>query len=143
MVCSIGRARVGQDDNVKRDTENVEQRVALIRDGFPTSCAHMKDAQLYRSAFERRSIADTRRVSSTTGFIFEVRVPSSSTKKIINIGELCPTVDSPLERTSEGNPRVQHVDQVQNQTKNPFTYLMSTVASFQTPDDLLYCLFFN
>ena len=60
MVCSIGRARVRQDDNVKRDTENVEQRVALIRDGFPTSCAHLKDAQLYRSAFERRSTADTR-----------------------------------------------------------------------------------
>ena len=36
-------------------------------------------------------------------------------------GELSPTVDSPLERTAEGNPRVQHVDQVQNQTKNPFT----------------------
>ena len=63
-------------------------------------------------------------------FILKVRVPSSSHKKIINIGELCPTVDSPLERTSEGNPRVQHVDQVQHQTKNPFTYLMSTVASF-------------
>ena len=53
-------------------------------------------------------------------FISKVRVPSSSHKKIINIGELCPMVDSPLERTSEGNPRVQHVDQVQNQTKNPF-----------------------
>ena len=63
-------------------------------------------------------------------FISKVRVPSSSHKKIINIGELCPTVDSPLERTSERNPRVQHVDQVQNPTKNPFTYLMSTVASF-------------
>ena len=60
MVCSIGRARVGQDDNVKRATENVEQRVALIRDGFPRSCAHLRDAQLYRSAFERRSSADTR-----------------------------------------------------------------------------------
>ena len=72
----------------------------------------------------------------------KVRVPSSSNKKIINIGELCPTVDSPLERTSEGNPWVQRVDQVQNKTKNPFTYLMSTVASFKTPDDLLYCLFF-
>ena len=76
-------------------------------------------------------------------FISKVRVPSSSHKKIINIGELSPTIDSPLERTAEGNPRVQHVDQVQNQTKNPFTYLMSTVASFKTPDDLLYCLFFN
>ena len=74
-------------------------------------------------------------------FISKVRVPSSSHKKIINIGELCPTVNSPLECTSEGNPRVQHVDQVQNQTKNPFTYLMSTVASFKTPDDLLYCYF--
>ena len=60
MVCSIGRARVGQDNNVKRATENVEQRVALIRDGFPRSCAHLRDAQLYRSAFERRSTADTR-----------------------------------------------------------------------------------
>ena len=30
--------------------------------------------------------------------------------------------DSTLERTAEGNPRVQHVDQVQNPTKNPFTY---------------------
>ena len=76
-------------------------------------------------------------------FISKVRVPSSSHKKIINIGELSPTVDRPLERTAEGNPRVQHVDQVQNQTKNPFTYLMSTVASFKTPDDLLYCFFFN
>ena len=60
MVCSIGRARVGQDDNVKRAIENVQQRVALIRDGFPRSCAHLRDAQLYRSAFERRSTADTR-----------------------------------------------------------------------------------
>ena len=60
MVCSIGRARVGQDDNVKRATENVQQRVALIRDGFPRSCTHLRDAQLYRSAFERRSTADTR-----------------------------------------------------------------------------------
>ena len=39
-------------------------------------------------------------------FISKVRVPSSSHKKIINIGELSPTVDSPLERTAEGNPRV-------------------------------------
>ena len=46
MVCSIGRARVGQDHNVKRATENVEQRVAFIRDGFLTSCAHLRDAQL-------------------------------------------------------------------------------------------------
>ena len=76
-------------------------------------------------------------------FISKVRVPSSSNKKIINIGELSPTVNNPLERTAEGNPRVQHVDQVQNQTKNPFTYLMSTVASFKTPGDLLYCLLFN
>ena len=53
-------------------------------------------------------------------FIPKVRVPSSSHKKIINIVELCPTVDGPLERTSEGNPRVQYVDQVQNPTKNPF-----------------------
>ena len=45
-------------------------------------------------------------------FIPKVRVPSSSHNKIINIVELCPTVDSPLERTSEGNPRVQYVDQV-------------------------------
>ena len=75
-------------------------------------------------------------------FIPKVRVPSSSHKKIVNIVELCPTVDSPLERTSEGNPRVQDVDQVQNQTKNPFTYLMSTVAFFKTPDDLLCCLFY-
>ena len=50
---------MGQDDNVKRATENVEQRVTLIRDGFPRSCAHLRDAQLYRSAFERRSTADT------------------------------------------------------------------------------------
>ena len=64
-------------------------------------------------------------------FIPKVRVPNSSHKKIINIVELCPTVDSPLERTSEGNPRVQDVDQVQNPTKNPFTYLMSTVAFFK------------
>ena len=55
------------------------------------------------------------------------RVPSSSHKKIINIVELCPTVDSPLERTSEGNPRVQYVVQVQNPTKNPFTYLISKI----------------
>ena len=41
MVCSIGRARVREDDNVKRDTKNVEQRVALIRDGFLISCAHL------------------------------------------------------------------------------------------------------
>ena len=60
VVCSIGRARVGEDDNVKRATENVEQRVALMRDGFPRSCARLRDAQLYRSAFERRSTADTR-----------------------------------------------------------------------------------
>ena len=33
-------------------------------------------------------------------------------QEIIDIVELCPTVDSPLERTSEGNPRVQYVDQV-------------------------------
>ena len=45
-------------------------------------------------------------------FIPKVRVPSSSHNKIINIVELCSTVDSPLERTSEGNPRVQYVDQV-------------------------------
>ena len=64
-------------------------------------------------------------------FIPKIRVPSSSHKKIVNIVELCPTVDSPLERTSEGNPRVQDVDQVQNPTKNPFTYLMSTVAFFK------------
>ena len=64
-------------------------------------------------------------------FIPKVRAPSSSHKKIINIVELCPTVNSPLERTSEGNPRVQYVDQVQNPTKNPFTYLMSTVAFFK------------
>ena len=64
-------------------------------------------------------------------FIPKVRVPSSSHKKIVNIVELCPTVDSPLERTSEGNSRVQDVDQVQNPTKNPFTYLMSTVAFFK------------
>ena len=64
-------------------------------------------------------------------FISKIRVPSSGHKKIINIGKLCPTVDSPLERTSKGNQRVQHVDQVQNQTKNPFTYLMSTVASLK------------
>ena len=64
-------------------------------------------------------------------FIPKVRVPSSSHKKIVNIVELCPTVDSPLERTSEGNPRVQDVDQIQNPTKNPFTYLMSTVAFFK------------
>ena len=53
-------------------------------------------------------------------------------KKIINIVELCPKVDSPLERTSEANPRVQYVDQVQNPTKNPFTYLMATVAFFNS-----------
>ena len=64
-------------------------------------------------------------------FIPKVRVPSSSHLKIINIDELCPKVDSPLERTSEGNPRVQDVDQLQNPTKNPFTYLMSTVAFFK------------
>ena len=64
-------------------------------------------------------------------FIPKVSVPSSSHKKIINIVELCPTVDSPLERTSKGNPRVQDVDQVQNPTENPFTYLMSTVAFFK------------
>ena len=65
-------------------------------------------------------------------FIPKVRVPNgSSHKKIINIVELCPTVDSALERTSEGNPRVQYVDQVQNPTKNPFTNLMSTVAFFK------------
>ena len=63
MVCSIGRARVGQDDNVKRATENVEQRVTLIRDDFLISCAHLRDAQLYRSAFEWRSTADTRNFS--------------------------------------------------------------------------------
>ena len=60
VVCLIGRARVGQDDNVKRATENVEQRVALIGDDFLVSCAHLRDAQLCRSAFERRSTADTR-----------------------------------------------------------------------------------
>ena len=49
MVCSIGRARVGQDDNVKSATENVEQRVALIRDDFLISCANPRDAQLYTS----------------------------------------------------------------------------------------------
>ena len=64
-------------------------------------------------------------------FIPKVRVPSSSHKKIINIDELCPKVDSPLERTSEGNPRVHDVDQLQNPTKNPFTYLMSTVTFFK------------
>ena len=64
-------------------------------------------------------------------FIPKVRVPSSSHKKIVNIVELCPTVDSPLERTSEGNSRVQDVDQVQNPTKNPFTNLMSTVKFFK------------
>ena len=52
-------------------------------------------------------------------------------KKIINIVELCPTVNSRLERTSEGNPGVKYVDQVQNPTKNPFTYLMSTIAFFK------------
>ena len=71
-------------------------------------------------------------------FIPKVRVPSSSNKKIINIVELSPTVDSPLERTSVGNPRVQYVDQVQNPTKNPFTYLMSTVAFFKLQ---MICLF--
>ena len=64
-------------------------------------------------------------------FIPKVRAPSSSHKKIINIVELCPTVDSSLERTSEGNPSIQYVDQVQNPTKNPFTYLMSTAAFFK------------
>ena len=64
-------------------------------------------------------------------FIPKVRVPSSRHKKIINIDELCPKVDSPLERTTEGNPRVQDVDQLQNPTENPFTYLMSTVAFFK------------
>ena len=51
-------------------------------------------------------------------FISKVRLrePSSGNRKIINIVELCPTVDSPLERTSAGNPRVQYVDQVQNPT---------------------------
>ena len=61
-------------------------------------------------------------------FIPKVMATSCSHREIINIVDLCPTVDSPLERTSEGNPRVQDVDQVQNPTKNPFTYLMSTVA---------------
>ena len=42
-----------------------------------------------------------------------------------------PSSDSPLERTSEGNSRVQDVDQVQNPTKNPFTNLMSTVKFFK------------
>ena len=74
-------------------------------------------------------------------FVLKVRVPSSSNKKIINIVELCPTVDSPLERTSEGNPRVQYVDQVKNPTKNPFTYLMPTFAFFNSIYDLLFCLF--
>ena len=73
-----------------------------------------------------------RQASATTGYSFRKSgVPSSSHKKIINIVELCPTVDSPLERTSEGNPRVRDVHQVQNPIKNPFTYLMSTVAFFK------------
>ena len=66
-------------------------------------------------------------------FIPKVRVPSSSNKKIINIVELCPTVDSPLERTSEGNPRVQYVDQVQNPTNNQFTYQI--LFSFSSDKD--------
>ena len=74
-------------------------------------------------------------------FVPKVRVLSSSIKQIINIVDLCSKVDSPLECTSEGNRRVQYVDQVQNPTKNPFAYLMSTVAFFSTPDDLLFCLF--
>ena len=62
--------------------------------------------------------SSTASVSNYGIFVPEVMIPSSSNKKIINIVELCPTVDSPLERTSEGNPRVQYVDQVQNPTIN-------------------------
>ena len=76
-------------------------------------------------------------------FIPKVRVPSSSHKKIINFDELCPKVDSPLERTSEGNPRVQDVDQLQNPTKNPFTYLMSTVTFFKLQMIYFVVYFFN
>ena len=54
-------------------------------------------------------------------FVPKVRVPSSSNKEIVHIVELCPSVNSPLERTSEGNPVVKYVDQAQNPTKNPFT----------------------
>ena len=76
-------------------------------------------------------------------FIPKVREPSSSHKKIINIVELCPTVDSPLERTSEGNPRVQDVDHVQNTTKNPFTYLLSTVAFFNKLQMICFIVYFS
>ena len=53
-------------------------------------------------------------------FVTKVRVPKSSNKEIVHIVELCPTVDCPLERTSEGNPGVKYENQVQNPTKNPF-----------------------
>ena len=61
--------------------------------------------------------------------IFKVRVPSSSNKEIVHIVELCPTVRSPLEHTSEGNPGVQYVDQVLNRTNNPI-YLISLMSTF-------------
>ena len=75
-------------------------------------------------------------------FILKVRVPSSSHKKIINIVELCPTVDSTraLERTSEGNPESITLTKFKTRLRtHALTYLMSTVAFF--PDDLL-CYFF-
>ena len=81
-------------------------------------------------------------VSATTGYSFRKSgYPVPATRKSSTLASFVPrSIDSPLERTYEGNSRVQHVDQVQNQIKNPLTYLMSTVASFKTPDDLLYCL---
>ena len=48
-------------------------------------------------------------------FIPKVRVPSSSHKKIVNIDELCPKVDSPLERTS--TKEIQECKTLTNKTR--------------------------
>ena len=94
-------------------------------------CSTRGDQVLHRRTLINMHTSSPASFSNYGIFIPKVRVPSSSHKKIINIVELCPTVDSPLERTSEGNPIVQYVDQVQSPTKNPLPHLMSTVAFFK------------
>ena len=69
--------------------------------------------------------------SSMSGVEFDLRTSASTSQQNPADSDKSDEVDGPLERTSEGNPRVQDVDQLQNPTKNPFTCLMSTVAFFK------------
>ena len=63
-------------------------------------------------------------------FIPKVRVPRSSHKKTVSIVELCPTVDSPLDRTSEGNPS-NTLTKFKTRLRTHLHIWMSTVAFFK------------